>query len=54
MNNILTEKEYQKELLSVLHDKNGYIIRNAKDFDSRFAIDREMLLGFLNDTHQNL
>ena len=50
MNNILTEKEYQKELLSVLHDKNGYIIRNAKDFDSRFAIDREMLLGFLNDT----
>ena len=50
MNNILTEKEYQAELLSILRDQNGYTIRKATDFDRRFAIDREMLFGFLNDT----
>ncbi|MBP5604285.1 MAG: type I restriction endonuclease subunit R [Ruminiclostridium sp.] len=50
MNNILSEKEYQSEILSILRDRNGYTIRNAKDFDRRFAIDREMLFAFLNDT----
>ena len=50
MNNILSEKEYQSEILSVLRDQNGYTIRNAKDFDRRFALDREMLFAFLNDT----
>lgn len=50
MNNILSEKEYQSEILSILRDQNGYTIRNAKDFDRRFALDREMLFAFLNDT----
>ena len=50
MNNILTEKEYQAEILGILRDKNGYIIRKSADFDRRFALDREMLFGFLNDT----
>ena len=50
MNNILTEKDYQAELLGILRDKNGFTIRNAADFDRRFALDREMLFGFLNDT----
>ena len=50
MNNILTEKEYQAELLAILRDQNGYTIRKATDFDRRFALDREMLFGFLNDT----
>ena len=50
MNNILTEKDYQAELLGILCDQNGYTIRKATDFDRRFAIDREMLFGFLNDT----
>ena len=50
MNNILTEKEYQAELLGILRDQTGYTIRKATDFDRRFAIDREMLFGFLNDT----
>lgn len=50
MNNIQTEKEYQAELLGILRDKKGFTIRNATDFDRRFAIDREMLFGFLNDT----
>ncbi len=50
MNNILTEKEYQAELLAILRDQNGYIIRKNADFDNRFALDREMLFDFLNDT----
>lgn len=50
MNNILSEKEYQAELLSVLEKQNGYIIRKASDFDRRYAVDRKMLLDFLNDT----
>ena len=50
MNNILTEKQYQAELLGILRDQNGYTIRKATDFDRRFAIEREILFGFLNDT----
>ena len=50
MNNIMTEKEYQAELLAILRDRNGFTIRNSSGFDRRFAIDREMLFGFLNDT----
>lgn len=50
MNNIQSEKEYQAEILEILRDKNDYIVRNSTDFDSNFAMDREMLLGFLNDT----
>ena len=50
MNDILTEKQYQAELLGILRDQNGYTIRKATDFDRRFALDREMLFGFLNDT----
>jgi len=50
MNTILTEKDYQAELLAILRDQNGYTIRKAKDFDRAFAVDREMLFDFLNDT----
>lgn len=50
MNRIESEKDYQAELLGILRDQNGYTIRKATDFDRRFAIDREMLFGFLNDT----
>ena len=52
MNNILTEKEYQAELLVNLRDRNGFTIRKSTDFDRRFALDREMLFGFLNDTQR--
>ncbi|EGC01048.1 hypothetical protein [Ruminococcus albus] len=54
MNNIQTEKEYQAELLGILRDKKGFTIRNATDFDRRFAIDREMLFVFLNDTQPDI
>lgn len=50
MNRIQSEKDYQAELLGILRNKNGFTIRNAADFDRRFALDREMLFGFLNDT----
>lgn len=50
MNNIQPEKEYQAELLGILPDKKGFTIRNATDFDRRFALYSEMLFGFMNDT----
>ncbi|MGN0594617.1 MAG: hypothetical protein ACI4I6_05625 [Hominimerdicola sp.] len=50
MNNILSEKDYQKFLMERLSKDNGYIIRKATNFDRYFAVDREMLFKFLNDT----
>lgn len=50
MNNILSEKDYQRFLLERLEKDNGYVIRKAANFDRSFAMDREMLFQFLNDT----
>lgn len=50
MTNVLSEKDYQKFLLERLSQDNGYVIRKAANFDRRFAVDREMLFKFLNDT----
>lgn len=50
MNNILTEKEYQAELLNILEKQNGYLIRKANNFDRYFALDHKMLFDFLTDT----
>ena len=50
MNNILSEKEYQRFVVERLSEDNGYVIRKPINFDRRFAVDREMLLKFLNDT----
>lgn len=36
--------------MEYLKDKNGYIIRKNSNFDRRFAIDRELMFQFLNDT----
>lgn len=47
---ILSEKEYQKFLLERLEKDNGYVIRKASNFDRYFAVDREMLFKFLEDT----
>ena len=47
---ILSEKEYQKFLLDRLEKDNGYIVRKASNFDRYFAMDRDMLFKFLNDT----
>ena len=50
MNNILSEKEYQHFIMDFLKNNNGYIIRKDKDFDRLYAMDKEMLFKFLNDT----
>lgn len=50
MNEILTEKQYQKFILNYLKDNNGYIIRKDDNFDRLFAMDKELLFKFLNDT----
>lgn len=49
MNNILSEKDYQKFFLEQL-EKNGYRITSAKDFDRLFAVDRIRLFEFLEAT----
>ncbi len=48
MNNILSEKQYQHEIMDYLQSKNGYRIRKATDYDRHFALDRGMLFEFLN------
>ena len=50
MNDILTEKQYQKFILDYLKKNNGYVIRKDKDFDRLYAMDKEMLFKFLNET----
>lgn len=50
MNNILSEKEYQRYIIDELINNNDYIERKATSFDRYFAIDRELLFKFLWDT----
>lgn len=50
MNEILTEKQYQHFIMDYLKKNNGYLVRKDKDFDRLYAMDREMLFKFLNDT----
>ncbi len=50
MNNIPTEKEYQHFIMNRLSQDNGYVIRKATSYDRFFAVDREILFQFLNDT----
>lgn len=50
MNDILTEKQYQHFIMDYLKNNNGYIVRKDKDFDRLYAMDRELLFKFLNDT----
>ena len=47
---IVSEKEYQKFLLDRLEKDNGFVVRKATNFDRYYAVDREMLFKFLNDT----
>lgn len=49
MNSILTEKEYQTYILEKLKG-NGYEICPASHYDRMFAVCREELFKFLNDT----
>lgn len=49
MNTILTEKDYQKFIIQRLVE-NGYVVRNAAEYDRRFAMDPDMLFKFLEET----
>ena len=53
MNDILSEKEYQHFILNYLKTNNGYIIRSNNNFDRLYAMDKELLFKFLNDTQPN-
>ena len=50
MSKVLTEKQYQRYIIDYLVKTNGYIERSDLNFDRYFAIDRELLFQFLNDT----
>ena len=49
MNTILSEKDYQKFILQRLVE-NGYVVRQADNYDRRFAMDPDMLFQFLEAT----
>lgn len=53
MNDILSEKDYQRFIIDRLVEDNGFRERKAKEFDRHFAIDRGMLFDFLNATQKN-
>ena len=54
MNRILTEKQYQRYIIDKLTDKSvGYIERTDANFDRYFAIDKELLFKFLEDTQKD-
>ena len=50
---VLSEKEYQHFIMWYLEKHNGYLIRDAKQYDRLHAIDRELLFKFLNDTQSD-
>lgn len=50
MNNILSEKEYQRYIIERLVGEHGYVERKNYCFDAKFAMDREMLFKFLDET----
>ena len=53
MNTILSEKEYQKFIMSQLHDNNGYLIRKNDKYNRLFAMDTELLIQFLDSTQSD-
>lgn len=50
MNDILTEKQYQHEIMNYLESMNGYRIRKDADFDRYYAMDRGILFEFLESS----
>lgn len=54
MNDILSEKQYQHEIMDYLQSVNGYRIRKDSDFDRYYAMDRELLFEFLNKSQPDV
>ena len=50
MNKILSEKDFQKYFLNKLQDENDYIIRDGRNYNRDFAMDKELVFQFLNTT----
>lgn len=50
MNTILSEKDYQRYIIDNLVNNNGYIERHARFYDRLHAVDKDMLIQFLDDT----
>lgn len=51
MNNILTEKQFQRYIIDQLtNSETGYVEASAMEFDRLFAINRPALFKFLDDT----
>lgn len=50
MNTILSEKDYQRYIIDNLVNNNGYIERQARFYDRLHAVDKDMLIQFLDDT----
>ena len=50
MNKIESEMEYEDFILNYLHENNGFVIRKNADYDRNLAVDKELLLHFLEDT----
>lgn len=50
MNKIESEMEYEDFILNYLHENNGFVIRKNADYDRNLAMDKELLLRFLEDT----
>lgn len=50
MNDILSEKQYQHEIMDYLKTENGYRVRKDTDFDRYYAMDRGMLFEFLKSS----
>ena len=50
MSRIITEKQYQDYIVDYLIKENDYIKRDNTNFDRYYAIDRELLFKFLDDS----
>ena len=45
-----SEKGFQKLILKVLKEENGFVITDSNDFDREFCMNRDQLFEFLRDT----
>ena len=50
MSRIITEKQYQNYIIDYLVDTNKYTKRTDQDFDRYYALDKELLFKFLEDS----
>ena len=50
MSKVLTEMQFENYIIEKLVSENNYIERTNENFDRLFAVDRELLFKFLDDT----